>query len=106
MKTLLLICFSLCVAGTNASNNQLMLTMNGNGHSDEIAVIFNSDGSTAFNPDLDAWKLFSPVPSIGQLYTQCAPDEPLSVYAMPLSALDTTVDLYAMIGQAGSYTIT
>jgi hypothetical protein len=80
--------------------------MNGNGHSDEIAVIFNSDGSTAFNPDLDAWKLFSPVPSIGQLYTQCAPDEPLSVYAMPLSALDTTVDLYAMIGQAGSYTIT
>jgi hypothetical protein len=105
MKTIATLFASLFIFGMDASNNQLKLRMNGNGHYDEIVVVFDPAGSTSFNPDLDAWKLFSPVHTVGQIYTKCAPSEQLSVYAMPLSALDTTIDLYTLIGQSGSYTL-
>jgi len=105
MKTITTILACLFIFGMDASNNQLKLRMCGNGHYDEIVLGFDPAGSTTFNPELDAWKLFSSVHTVGQLYTQCAPSEPLSVYAMPLSALDTTIDLYTLIGQSGTYTL-
>lgn len=106
MKTLATLLFLFSSLWGDAMNNALRLSISGNGNTDDIVLRFDSAGTTAYNSDLDAWKLFSPVASIGQLYVQVSPVEQLSIYAMPLSSLDTCMDLYALIGIAGNYTIT
>jgi hypothetical protein len=88
-----------------ALNNTISITISGNGHTDQIALRFDSAGSTSYNSNLDAWKLFSSVAAVPQLYVRTAPQEPLSIYTMPLSALDTTVDLYLHIGNPGMYNL-
>jgi hypothetical protein len=97
--------FFFLAANAGAMDNALKLTLTGNGHYDEIVVRFDTAGSTGYNPNLDAWKMFSPILAVGQLYTLCAPGEPLCVYAMPESALDTIIELYTLINQPGNYTI-
>jgi PKD repeat protein len=106
MKTLATLLFLFSSLFGGAMNNALRLSISGNGNTDDIVLRFDSAGTTAYNSNLDAWKLFSPVSSIGQLYVQVSPLEQLSIYAMPLSSLDTCIDLYALIGVAGNYTIT
>jgi|GEM_PF-2333329 hypothetical protein len=99
-----LLMLSLPFFGSSMSN-ALNVAIAGNGYTDNIVVRFDPQGSTDYNSDLDAWKLLSNNPAVGQCYTQVAPNERLSVYAMPLSALDTVIDLHAYIAQAGTYTI-
>jgi hypothetical protein len=88
-----------------ALNNTVSITISGNAYTDQIALRFDSAGSTSYNSNLDAWKLFSPVLEVPQIYVRTAPQEPLSVYTMPLSSLDTIVDLYVHIGTPGTYKI-
>ena len=104
MKTLAL-ALSLFVLpySSEALNNMIRLAITGNGYSDEIALRFDSAGTTGFNSNLDAWKIFSPNSSIAQLYSRTAPGEELSIYAMPLSALDTVINLYIRCGKTGLY---
>jgi hypothetical protein len=104
MKTIHTILFALLVLVMNGSN-QLKLRITGNGYADETAIVFDSAGTAAYNPNLDAWKCLSSTHGLGQLYTVCGPSEKLAVYALPLSALDSTIDLYAFTNSAGIYLI-
>ena len=88
-----------------ALNNTLSITISGNGYSDQIALRFDSAGHSSYDSNLDAWKLFSPANAVPQIYVRTSPQEPLSVYTMPLSSLDTIVDLYVRIGNPGMYKI-
>jgi hypothetical protein len=102
ISTAILACIPFCFFGMN---HGLSLHLTGNGFTDEIVVGMDANGSGAFDPNQDAWKLFSITPGVGQLYTQCGLNQPLSVYAMPLSALDTVINLYVLTGVTGLYQI-
>ena len=84
----------------------LKLFMAGNGYTDETVLQFKQDASSSFDPDYDAYKLFSFNTQVPSLSTIVDSSSDLSINALPLLTSGISIPLRAKAGVTGNYTIT
>lgn len=89
-----------------AQTDALRLRIDGNNYYDEAIVRFVSEATPGYDANYDAWKLFSPNAQVPSLYTRIDSVSPLSINALPSLDGRTSVDVYADVNVAGTYTIT
>lgn len=82
--------------------NYLSITLTNGGRSDEIAVVFDENATTAFNPWQDALKFKSPTTGLG-LSTRADDGTPLTINAMDHST--DNLPLYMDIPADGAYSM-
>lgn len=88
-----------------SNTNTIRITLSGNGYSDET-IIRMLDGATEnFDGSYDAWKLFSPNPSVPSIYSRIAPSQELAINSLPEYTSDKSIVLFAKIPVTGYYTI-
>ena len=93
------------VTGSNVNpspENYLSITLTNGGTSDEIAVVFDENATTSFNPWQDALKFKSPTTGFG-LSTRSDEDTPLTINAINHST--DNLPLYMDIPADGAYSM-
>ena len=84
----------------------LKLFIAGNGYTDEAVLQFKQDATSSFDPDYDAYKLFSSNAQVPSLSTIVDSSSDLSINALPLLTSGISIPLRAKAGVTGNYTIT
>jgi len=105
MKFALTSFFALLLVSSYAVTDVLKVKIAGNSYTDETAIRFIQGASPQFDGNFDAWKLFSGNPNVPSIFTKCSSGE-LSINALGLMQIDTSIDIYVKIPVQGNYTIT
>jgi hypothetical protein len=87
------------------NNNTLRLKVEGNNYSDETVMRFSENGSTGFDQNDDAYKMFG-YPEVPQLYTKTVDGALLSINTNYSLIDSASVPLLVKVGVNGTYTIT
>jgi hypothetical protein len=85
--------------------NEIYLTATGNGYGDEMIVFFDQNASAAYDPALDAYKLFGDN-AAPQLYSILEDNTDATINALPSMSLNNSVNLGFKVGATGAYSIT
>src|SRR3989304_3277811 len=105
MKLIITSFFVLLFMNSNAVTDVLKVKIAGNSYTDETAIRFIQGASPQFDGNFDAWKLFSGNPNVPSIFTKCSGGE-LSINALGVMQIDTSIDIYVKIPVQGNYTIT
>ncbi len=89
---------------TNYAFYYLKLKMKGNNQSDETFIRFDQVGTTGFDQNEDAHKIFSTTTSVPHLCTFTSGMD-LSINTQPLISSTTSIPVRAKVGVTGTYTI-
>ncbi len=92
----------------NQLNSAFSLKVSGNGYSDESVIGFNTEATSSFDKDYDAYKLLSPEENVPQINTTTLDGNNVKVAVNFLPqeySQKSTVPLQFTVGQAGTYTI-
>ncbi len=81
-------------------SNKVSLQVEGNGYTDETAIIFNDDATAGFDSDFDAYKLMSDHPGVPSFYSMASTN--LAVNVLPET---NWVQLGFSAGVSGEFTI-
>lgn len=87
-------------------SNALRIKINGYGYSDETIIRFIDGATPEFDGSYDAWKLFSPNPSVPSVYSKIPSGNDLSINSLPIYNNDTTIEIHTKVAYSGLYTIT
>ncbi|KAF0194400.1 MAG: hypothetical protein FD166_3525 [Bacteroidetes bacterium] len=89
--------------GDEQIDNILRLTLNGAGYNDETIIRFDTDATSSFDTDFDAYKLMSLNTEVGQIYSKGDVEYSINAQTALTSGLEIPVSV--MIGVDGEYTI-
>ncbi|MCB9360797.1 MAG: T9SS type A sorting domain-containing protein [Flavobacteriales bacterium] len=103
--TALVLLSVITIAGFSQNNNAFRFRINGNGFTDETIVRLVNGASQEFDGSYDAWKFFSPNPSVPSIYTQIEEGQELSINSLPEFDEDVSITLYTNIPVSGTYTL-
>lgn len=88
-----------------SNTNTIRFTLSGNGYSDETIIRMLDGATESFDGSYDAWKLFSPNPSVPSIYSRIAPSQELAINSLPEYTSDKSIVLFVKIPVTGYYTI-
>ena len=75
-----------------------------NNYYDETIIRFLPNATQSFDSNFDAWKLFSPNPSVPSIYTETPEEYALSINTLPYLKQDVSTDLFTWVNSDGDYT--
>ncbi len=102
-SVLFLLSINTCLASYNLV--QLRLSSTQNNYYDETAIRYMGGATAAFDGSYDAWKLFSPNPSVPSLYSKDNSTNDLAINSVNEALKDTVMELYYRTNQPGNYTL-
>ncbi len=94
-----------CLAEVKATQKILKIAIQKGNASDEACVRFRTSATTCFDGSYDAYKMFSSVDSMPQLYTLTNCKEQLSINSFGDFTSDKRVTVGLRVGRAGNHTI-